>query len=861
MMAAAPAGWGKWILLGLALAGVAWGQSREESWRLFDEQYLPQVQQLLQRGEYQSAELMAGEAMNRGAAAAAWRMLYLRALGAQGRLRKATDKLPGWLEQQGEDVRFLEAAAAALMELGDQAGAQAVWGQLNAAAAGKPLIQRTADELVALGRAASAMGAAPDLVLQRYFERAKKLEPASAAAFQAAGELALAKWDYERAAKEFRAGLKLDPEDAELRYGLAQALWPGSREEALREVEKALGRNPRHVGALLMRAEHAVDQEEYEEAEGQLALVNKIFPGHPVGRTLAAAIASLRDGDDERREVLLAEALAYRERNPEVPHVLGRCLSRKYRMEEGERYQRMALSWDPNHGRAKLALTADLLKLGREDEAWVLAEAAARADPYNVLAYNYGKLRRQLAGYQTRETAHFRLRMRPDEMAVYGNRVLALLEEARSVLGGKYEGAAPAGKTLVEIFAEQQDFAIRTFGELGGAGYLGVCFGTVVTLNSPAAAGATALNNWEATLWHEYCHVVTLTATRNRMPRWLSEGISVYEERERSPVWGARMNAEFRARLLGDTDHAEPGLVPIKDLSRLFLRAEKPQDVMFAYYESSLVVEYLFRKQGAAKVRNLMSALARGTGIGAALAKSTEGWERLEADFAAYARAKAEDYGKGVDWVEPAAEMVSPLDRGAVKEYAAERPNNLWARRRLAEMDLAEGRWQDALTSARELIVLFPEDVGEGNGYALLGRAARELNDPKLEAWAWEELAKRKADAVDAYGRLADLAQARGDWAGVAIHAERLLAVNPLSKRAQWSRGRAAEEMGQAAAAAESFGALLRLGPENPAEVHFRLARVIRAQDPARARREAVEALLEAPRFAEAHELLAELVK
>ena len=45
-----------------------------------------------------------------------------------------------------------------------------------------------------------------------------------------------------------------------------------------------------------------------------------------------------------------------------------------------------------------------------------------------------------------------------------------------------------------------------------------------------AAAQGETPSNWEAVLWHEFCHAVTLKATANRMPRWLSEGISVYEE-------------------------------------------------------------------------------------------------------------------------------------------------------------------------------------------------------------------------------------------------------------------------------------------------------------------------------------------
>ena len=101
---------------------------------------------------------------------------------------------------------------------------------------------------------------------------------------------------------------------------------------------------------------------------------------------------------------------------------------------------------------------------------------------------------------------------------------------ARYAHAHKKYGLELKQQTIVEIFPDQKDFAIRTFGLPGGAGYLGVCFGRLITANSPASRLDTGAN-WEAILWHEFCHVVTLTLTKNKMPRWLSEGISVYEER------------------------------------------------------------------------------------------------------------------------------------------------------------------------------------------------------------------------------------------------------------------------------------------------------------------------------------------
>jgi hypothetical protein len=134
-----------------------------------------------------------------------------------------------------------------------------------------------------------------------------------------------------------------------------------------------------------------------------------------------------------------------------------------------------------------------------------------------------------MGGYVTKSFEDFTLKMPKRDWPIYGERALTLLRDAKTILTAKY-GLELKRPVLVEFFGAQQDFAIRTFGALGGQGMLGVCFGTVVTMNSPGSL-AHGRNNWESTLWHEFCHVITLTVTKNRMPRWLSEGISVYEEK------------------------------------------------------------------------------------------------------------------------------------------------------------------------------------------------------------------------------------------------------------------------------------------------------------------------------------------
>ena len=78
-------------------------------------------------------------------------------------------------------------------------------------------------------------------------------------------------------------------------------------------------------------------------------------------------------------------------------------------------------------------------------------------------------------------------------------------------------------------------------------GALGACFGRVVTMDSPQARPPGEFQ-WEATLWHELAHVITLQMSNQRVPRWLTEGISVYEEKQARARVGPRDGRRVRRR-------------------------------------------------------------------------------------------------------------------------------------------------------------------------------------------------------------------------------------------------------------------------------------------------------------------------
>jgi len=562
-----------------------------------------------------------------------------------------------------------------------------------------------------------------------------------------------------------------------------------------------------------------------------------------------------------------SNALKFWGSNPNPDYLIGLKLSQKYRFAEGAEYQQRALTFDSGFLPAGIQLAQDLLRLGVEAEGWKLAEDVHQNDGYDVTAYNLVTLRGTMEKFQTLTNADFVLRMSANEAALYGDRALALLQRAKSNLTAKY-GIKLESPTFVEIFPDHKDFGVRTFGMPHNPGFLGVCFGRVVTATSPAAAGGNPAN-WEAVLWHEFCHVVTLQMTKNKMPRWLSEGISVYEELQANPAWGQTMNPRYREMVLGDD------LTPVSELSSAFMSPKSDLHVQFAYYQSSLVVEYLVGKFGFNKLKAILRDLGNGVDINDAIPKHTAPMKQIEKEFAAFAKAKAETLAPGLDWEKPQVEQglrrrigldlphppaLPALTNTQSASKSSDKPN-YWLLMNEAAKLVSEKKWDEAKAPLQTLIELYPGQADAGNAYSLLAPAHRGLNETAQERAVLEKWAALSADALDAYLRLMELTEADGDWKAVAENAERCLAVNPLIPQPYRGLGRASEELGQTQQAITAYQKLLLLDPADPADVHFRLAKLLHKTDDSAAKRHVLQALEEAPRFREAHRLLLELAR
>jgi len=801
-------------------------------------------------GQYANGLQSAQKAINNGAYSAQWRILKIQSMMALGLYAQAADDMDVILFNYPVSIPLLDVAYTAYLNGGKENRAGEVLQRIVRIGTNRDARYLSPPDFVALGRSLLRLNYDAKLILDEFYDRAIRNDPNYLDAYLAAGQLALDKQDYELAAEQYRKALERFGTEPDAHYGLAKAFYPSDRLSMINSLDAAILINPRHAPSLILMAEHQIDCEDYVGAAKLLDNVLSFNAWHPQAWAYKVVLAHLAN-DREAVKDHRAKALKFWTTNPEMDYLIGRKLSQKYRFAEGATYQRRALKLNPEYLPAKIQLAQDLLRLGAENEGWALAGEVHSRDAYNILAFNLANLRDHLSKFKTLRADGFILRMDNLEAAVYGDKVAELLQQAKAELCHKYDLTLDHPVT-VELFPNQQDFAVRTFGMPGGDGFLGVCFGDVITANSPKAERPT---NWQALLWHEFCHVVTLNLTQNKMPRWLSEGISVYEESQRNPTWGQQMTPEYRRMIL------DGELTPIGDLSGAFLNPPSPMHLQFAYYESALVVEFIVERYGLAALKAILADLSKGVAINTAIASRTDPLKRLQKEFEAFVQRRAQDLAPKADWEQPEKDPFDPTDYKALTDWLAKHPNNFWALTLYAKALIADRQWGQAKETLEKLIALYPQYTGDDNAYQLLAEVHQHLGESDREREALEKFAANTSDAVHIYRRLIEMAEEREDWQQVIKYGEKYLAVHPLPAKLYRQLGRAREALGHEGEAVDSYQRLLLLEPSDPVDVNYRLGRLLQHRNPSEAKRHVLTALAEAPRFRQAHRLLLEIVK
>lgn len=799
----------------------------------------PAALEALRAGDYEkAAQLSAGEA-NQDARAME---ITLRTMLATGRYEEAAQLARQAIRRFPSDSELLVACADALLSVGD--GALAVNALMMAARTQEGGYNPDAETPAAAAARAFALqqlGADPRLVVERILTEATKQSPDAIEPYLTLAEIALSKRDNLFASETLREAMRRFPENADVRFGMARAL--ADPKLVAKYLDETLERNPRHVPALVFKAEWLTDLDDFVGAQEALNSALAINPSSPAAWAQQALLCRLH-GNEAGAEKARARALQPWPQNPEVDYRIGTGLGRNYRFAEAIESLRTAIAMDPMHLPSHFELGSNLLRFGEEKTGWNHIERVHLRDPYHVAAFNLMTLKATMQSMTTLSRGGVNVRMPRLDREVYGQRALDLAAKARKTFIEKYDAKLPFSVT-VDVLPTENDFAVRTFSLPVGEGFLAVCFGPLITTCSPR--GRTGQANWEAVLWHEMAHTITLTATRHRIPRWLSEGISVHEENLVDNGWGMHMDSKRRRAIL---DGRVP---PMLQLDELFRR-----NTDLAYFSSALAVEFLEDKVGVDGMRKILNHLAGDMPVGKAIASVAGPMDTIEKDFAEYLREKAEAYCPGIDWALLSDEEFQSL-RANPDAFLAAQPNRYFAVMDRANQLARSGNWQGVRELLSPLIAQAP-DIRESEGpYALLAQAQRRLGDHAAERALLEKWLALDAGVQPAAERLVELARDSGDPAFTERAANALLAINPFDQNALLALGRSQLREGRTADAIASYEALLSMKPIRSSRLRYELAEGLRKHHHSDARRQVLLALEENPRFEEALDLLQEI--
>ena len=698
----------------------------------------------------------------------------------------------------------------------------------------------TARDYLRAGRAARALGRFEDA--KQLYRNATSMAPNDVAIETAWGDLLLEKFNRAEAAGSYQNALKIDADYQPAILGMAKAVSDENPPAAMKYVRRALALNPNDVASHLFLADLAIDNDKREEARQAIAKAQALNPNSLEAHALRAAIAFV-EGKDEEYKTSIAAALKINPTYGEAYRVVGEVTAHQYRFEEAAEQVRRGIAIDRESAQAQADLGSHLLRTGDERNARRALEASFRADPYNVLTYNSLGLLDKLDAFQTIKDGDLIIKLHADEVAVMREYVPALAQEALAALSKRWE-FVPQGPILIEMFPEHDDFAVRTVSLPGMIGALGACFGKVVTLDSPKAREPGDFN-WGATLWHEMAHVITLQLSNQRIPRWLTEGISVFEEKRARPEWGREMEVTF-ARALD-----EGQVLKLRDLNSGF---QNPQTISLAYYEASLLVEHIVQKHGEPALRALVKSFADGIDTEAAITKVlSSDIDVLQGTFDAFLNERFGTLRRALS-VPEGFNPELPLDK--LRPLAAQHPDSYILQMALGRA-LRSSDQKAAIEAFERATKLVPMMTGPESPYMQIVEVAMAAGDKARAAAALDAMTAQDHTAVEAARQLVGLLDPQKDQERLRVALQRVVAVDPFDSGAHTALGRMALAGGRGPEAVRAFRVALAAGPLDRASAHADLAEgLLQTGNKAEARREALAALEIAPTYERAQDLL-----
>jgi tetratricopeptide (TPR) repeat protein len=677
-----------------------------------------------------------------------------------------------------------------------------------------------------------------------FFQAAIKEYPEDPAVRTRWGELFFATHQHNEAIKLFEEALGLDADYAPAKIGLAKVAAGRFEDKTGEWAKQVIDDTPEQaLEAYLLLARAALEDGAIDAGDDALDEALELAERH--GRS-PLEIYALKASVDLLRNTTVSpwteRALALNAGYGDVYAIPAHfyVITRRYR--EAIELLRKAVAVEPDLYSAHAELGQNLLRENKIEEARPHLELAYRGDPFSAPIVNTLRLidsfdnfvltthpaKPAAPGSGAAHNPGVILRLHKDETKVLEPYVLDLVNRTIETYSKRY-GFELEQPVIVELYPDHDDFAVRIAG-LPGIGLLGVTFGYLVAMDSPTGRADQSFH-WGTTLWHEMAHVFTLEATNHLVPRWFSEGVSVYEEWSTGPLKGRHIPLPVLAAIKEDK------FLSVAELDRGFIRPTYEAQVIVSYMQAGLICEYIAGRFGQEALERMLGEFRDGKDTPQAI-QSALGISPAQFD---------ENFSAYVD--QQLGGVVAQLDAWQEKQMQLQET-------------IQAADWRNVAAQAAEAIALFPDYVDEGSAYIAKARAHRELEEPDLATSTLLEYRNRGGYEPDA---LIALARALGD-AGRTDESidvfEDVLMVAPLRAEVHREFGDRLMSADRPREALAEYQAFLAMDPQDLADAHYRLATTyVALEDKAKGREHLLYALEIAPHYREAQQLLLEVVR
>ncbi len=612
--------------------------------------------------------------------------------------------------------------------------------------------------------------------------------------------------------------------------------------QALELVQQALAFNPDSVEARVFLAQLQLQLEDYTAAHASIDAALEVNPDALEALTQRALIHFLRNNrqafDEVEQRVLVLNPLY-----ADFYNVLADNLATNRLYQEAADFASRAVELDPLSWRGHGLLGTNLLRLGEMERGREHLQQALAGDPFNLFIKNKLDLMDHLDSFQTVRHGAFDIVLDPQEDPLLRFYVARVAEMAWADFSNRYQHQ-PVMPVRIEFYPDHADFSVRTVG-LPGIGLLGVAFGPVVAMDSPSSDQRGRFN-WASTLWHEIAHVFHLDMTRNRVPRWFTEGLAVHEERRAQPGWGFDVDLGFLEAF------REGRVPPLSQLNDGFVRPSYQGQIAHAYFQSSLVFEFIEQRWGFAVVRDMLLAY-RDSSAPENVLSETLGLSTQALDLA-FMEFLQEKYARAIRVTAKPAESTEDENTAAVQD-------NYFVQMEIGSLMLEKGDLaaaEQALLRARDLL---PEYANANSAYPLLVQLYLDSERPADAEQTLEAMLAINGEALNERLQLASLRRQRNDLEGTAEMLEAANEINPFKLEVHTELAEIYAELNRWPESARQRRSVLALQPADMAEAHYLLAHALQqAGEIDSAREQVVYALEIAPNYAEAQRLLLAII-